>query len=323
MPLRFTFEVHGEIAANPNGSPATLYELTQQTLPGTSTPTTQLTQLAETDVANYQITFAVPLSNRYMLRLKSGSTVIFRSDKLADEDYDIDEQQTTLGVVDIRLVGSGAIRLTLSELQANLPTLPLLQTIKNANPVKAVRIDTMQLKQVGTAFEITGAGNLLSFYDENTGVTTEYSDFTYLYRFTLELFAGLPLYNRIINVESQEAVITAQNTGIGANIKNIIINHVLTANNSKIVTSIEQTIQARLDTSIQLEAGGLTPRTVTLTALEIVQGKNYVIQTEGLGWVAAKPGKSARLGCRPRTAQVLTLAALPIRALRQMRGGNT
>jgi hypothetical protein len=280
-----------------NGETATLFRLTEQVLPGTSAPITQLDVVDSGVVQNNRVDFDQPAADGYMIRLGS-NTIIFRSDRLGENAFAPVQGSPQVRQLEVNLLNIERMHLSLADLQKMLPAPPIFSVVKNNPSVAGIRIDSLFLKQVSTSLEVNGTGNALSFYDPSTNAFVEGTTFDYLYRFNLGLFTGLPLFGRILNIHSEQAIVTPQ---VGGPVLNSISGALVNMMEPKLEQLLEQGVQRALDTSVRAQLENMRVRTATLIGIKLLtSGQKDGVEYEGFVWL-----REVRNGCRPRSAQAL------------------
>lgn len=312
MTVRFRFAFVFSQGVSLDNVPATLYRQTWFTVPGTTEPVMNFQQVAAGTVVNNRVDFNQSEVEGCFLRL-GANTIVYRSDRLSDNDFTPVEGQAAIRELLVNLLDTGLMHTSVAEIAESLPPTPVFSVLKNTPQVKGVRLDSLQIKQVSQFLEVSGQGAALSFYDPNTAAFVELFPFSYVYRFQLAIFTGVPLSQRILNVESEQVVVTPKATGIGSNVMNALNGFILSSMNQQVLASTERAVQRTLDAAIQTKTGSMELRTVTLSGVEIVPegGINY----EGYAWL--RPGG---LGCRARAAQTLAQLARPAVLAQMIRG---
>jgi hypothetical protein len=308
MAIRFRFVFAFSASLSIEGETATLYRQTWQTIPGTSEPSMNFEQVATGTVQSNIVDFNQPVVDGYFLRLGS-NTILYRSNRLSENDFTPVEGQPDVREVPVSLYDTGVMHMTLDEIEDAFPATPVFSVLKNTPQAKGIRIDSMTIKKVSQFLEVSGEGAALSFYDPNTGASVELFPFDYVYRFELEIFTGVPVSQRILNVESDQVVVKPKATGLGSNVMNALNGSILSLMNEQVEKSTERGIQQALDDAVQAKAAGLQVRTVTLTGVDITPegGLDY----EGLVWL-----RPSGQGCRVRTSQALAQLARPAGLIR-------
>ena len=303
MTIRFRFVFAFSQTVSLEGETVTLYRQTWHTVPGTSEPIMNFQQVATGTVQNNRVDFDQPVVDGYFLRLGS-NTIIYRSDRLAENDFTPIEGQPDVREVPVSLYDTGAMHMSGEEIEDAFPATPVFSVLNNTPQAKGIRIDSMEIKKVSQFFEVSGEGAALSFYDPNTAAFVELFPFSYVYRFGLAIFTGVPVSRRILNVESEQVVVKPKATGIGSNVMNALNGFILSSMNEQVLDSTERGIQRALDDAVQATTAGMQVRTVTLTGVQITTegGLNY----EGFAWLRA-----SGQGCRVRASQALAQLARP------------
>jgi hypothetical protein len=233
-----------------------------------------LDKLGEAIIDDETVTFPDDASDGMMILLNDNSLgrALFRSWSLKQEEFK-DPQGVNAWSINIRIRHLFELTYSLNNLRALLPETPFIVDLsaQNLNGVEGLRITSLSLNLLGVDFELTGEGQSLATYDPATGVSTVGFPFEFRHTFRVRAFHGLPLYNRLIAVDTQQAIVTPAQTGIGSNILNAFTNFILSFSTEDIARAWDNNIQARIDDAMVGIAPDDDVRTITLPEVQTLQ----------------------------------------------------
>lgn len=275
MPIEITFTLEiGLEADTANGMRVTLYRQDEYTTPGTSQPIPTLDELGQEIIADEKVSFPDDAADGMMILLDDNSLgrTLFRSWSLTQEEFK-DPQGIDAWRINIRIRQLFELTYSVNDLRELLPETPFLVdlTAQNLNGTEGLRITSLTLNQLGIDFELTGEGQSLATYDPATGVSTVGFPFDFRHTFRIRAFHGLPLYQRLVAIDTQQAIITPAHTGIGSNILNAFTNFILSFSSEDITHAWDSNIQERIDDAMEGIAPDDDVRTITLPEVKTLQ----------------------------------------------------
>jgi hypothetical protein len=285
--ITFTLEV-GLEPDTTNGMRATLY------LKGAESNISALTfeQVGQEIVDNDRVTFSIEPQDGLMLRLDDNSLgrVLFRSWTLPVDDFEESSENSGLWSMNIRIRKLFELTYSVDTLREWLPETPFIVdlTSQGINGTEGLRITSLALNQLSDVFELTGTGQSLATYDPTSGISTVGFPFDFMHRFRVRAFHGLPLFDRIVAVDTLQTVLTPTAQGIGSTIINVVTSILLSFSQDDITRAWDSNIQARIDDAVE----GISPdqdvRTITLPEVVTIPNGGGISFTP-LVWLPSLP----------------------------------